>query len=77
LYSGDFRLWLDDMVEQYRMIDGALRQVAGRAIVGHEKVAEGVYRTTFDNGKSVMVNYNAEPVVVGLDRIEAKSYLIR
>jgi hypothetical protein len=77
LYSGDFSLWFDDIVEQYRMLDDALRQVAGQAIVGHEKVAEGVYRTTFANGKSVIVNYNAESVAVGRDRIEAKGYLIR
>ena len=27
-------------------------------IVGHEKLASGIYKTTYENGKTVLVNYN-------------------
>ena len=30
----------------------------------HEKVADGVYRTTYSNGQSVVVNYNGKSVEV-------------
>ena len=38
-----------------------LEKVANHRITGHEKLADGVFRTTYDNGHAVEVNYNAIP----------------
>ena len=31
----------------------------------HEKVADGVFRTTYSNGECIVVNYNDTPATVG------------
>ena len=35
-----------------------LGSLNGVRIIGHEQVATGVYRTTYENGMAVLVNYN-------------------
>lgn len=77
LYSVDFNLLYDDMKEQYDQLNDALGELAGQVIAKHEKLQAGVYRTTFENGKTAVVNYNNEMAEVGANRIPALGYLIR
>jgi hypothetical protein len=77
LYSADFNLLYEDMKEQYDRLNEALGGLAGLAITDHEKLQEGVYRTTFENGKTAVVNYNNEMAAVGAESIPALGYLIR
>ena len=43
----------------YTLLTLLKRQVFYRkAIDKHEKIADGVYKTTFEGGKAVVVNYN-------------------
>lgn len=77
LYSADFNLLYEDMKEQYDRLNEALGGLTGLAITDHEKLQEGVYRTTFENGKSAVVNYNNEMAAVGAESIPALGYLIR
>jgi hypothetical protein len=44
-------------------------------MVAHEKLAEGVYQTTYENGSFALVNYNDFPVQAGGHNVEAKSYV--
>lgn len=48
----------------------------GHFIDNHEKIADGVYRTTFDNGYTVVVNYNNTSVQVDGLTIDANGYLL-
>ncbi|WP_223067890.1 DUF5696 domain-containing protein [Paenibacillus caui] len=77
LYSGNFDSWLDDVTKQYNTLNDAMREIMGRAIIGHEQLGPGVYRTTFEGGKSAIVNYTDEAVTVGAERVEADSYLVQ
>ncbi|WP_169082656.1 DUF5696 domain-containing protein [Paenibacillus sp. PL91] len=77
LYSVDLNLLYEDMTEQYNQLNEALGELAGQAITNHEKLQDGVFRTTFASGKTAIVNYNHEKAVVGADTIPALSYLIR
>lgn len=76
LYSAEFGLWSEELVRQYGIINGALDHVAGKAIIEHEKLDEGVFRTTYDGGAKIIVNYNDEPVQAGGKLVQAKSCLI-
>jgi len=76
LYSGDFDRWFDTVLAQYKELNESLNDVAGQPISNHEKVREGVYRTTFASGRSVVVNYSEETVTVGVDRIEPDGYRV-
>lgn len=59
-YACNFDQWKDDTLELYNKFNESLGDTYNQYITGHEKVADGVYKTTFENGKSVVVNYNYE-----------------
>ena len=58
-------------------MNGALSKVKGTAITRHDVIAEGVYRTTYDNGRQIYVNYNGENYVTetGLT-VPAEGYMV-
>lgn len=59
-YACNFDQWKDETTSLYNKFNDALGDTYNQYIVGHEKVADGVYKTTYENGKSVLVNYNYE-----------------
>ena len=63
-YSLHYRDWLDTAVDIYTAADEVLRDVQDQFIVGHRKLADRVHQTTFENGLSVIVNYNKQPVEI-------------
>lgn len=75
-YSSEYRIWLDRALDFYREVNEALKDVQGQAIENHEKLAENVYRTTFENGVQVIVNYNNEAVNIQGMVIEGKGYKV-
>lgn len=60
LLSIQYAGWFDEAVAMYHEVSSVLNRVRGQCIVGHEKLAEGVYQTTYENGLAVVVNYTAE-----------------
>ena len=48
------------MFTQYKLIKSALDNVIGAQIVGREVLAVGVVKVTYNNGVSIVVNYNTE-----------------
>ncbi len=57
-YACNFADWKDTALELYNKFNDTLGDTYNQYITGHEKLANGVYRTVFENGKSVVVNYN-------------------
>lgn len=57
-YACNFDQWKDDTVELYNKFNSTFEGTYDKAIDKHEKLAEGVYKTTFEGGKAVVVNYN-------------------
>jgi hypothetical protein len=57
LYSMQYDFWRDEMIGQYQAME-ELAPVVDQFIVGHERLAEGVYQTTYEDGTRVVVNYN-------------------
>lgn len=60
MLSMNYRDWFDEAVELYNEASSVLNRVSGQAIVDHRKLAEGVYRTTYENGLAVIVNYSKD-----------------
>lgn len=56
-YACNFDQWKDDTVTLYNKFKTQLGDTYNQFITGHEKVADGIYKTTYENGKSVLVNY--------------------
>ncbi|HOQ06441.1 MAG TPA: DUF5696 domain-containing protein [Clostridiales bacterium] len=75
-YSAEYRLWMDEASEYYRKANEALGDVQGQTIRRHEKLAEGVYKTTFEKGKEIVVNYNLKPVEIEGVRVEPLDFKV-
>ena len=54
----NFMDWKDSAIELYNKFNSNLGDTYSQFIVAHEKLASGVYKTTYENGKAVIVNYN-------------------
>ncbi|MBR6548002.1 MAG: hypothetical protein IKT68_00520 [Clostridia bacterium] len=58
LYSTNFDHWKSQAVADYKKVAAVLDGCQSATIQDHTQLAEGVYKTTYDNGVSVLVNYN-------------------
>ncbi|SDY92091.1 hypothetical protein SAMN05421736_104197 [Evansella caseinilytica] len=75
LYSVNYEQWLDQASEIYHEVNDILKHVHHQPIIGHEKLDQGVYKTVYENGMFIIVNYNQEAVTVEGLTLEPKSYL--
>ena len=75
-YSTEYRLWMNEAREFYREANEALRSVQGQTIKKHEKLAAGVYKTTFEKGREIVVNYNSKPVEINGTRVESLDFKV-
>jgi hypothetical protein len=57
-YACNFSQWKEDTVSLYNKFNETFAGTYDKAIDKHEKLADGVYKTTFEGGKAVVVNYN-------------------
>jgi hypothetical protein len=58
LYAASYADWKEDYLTMMREYKTYADRVRGAFIVAHEKIAEGVFITRYDNGAGVIVNYN-------------------
>ena len=71
-----YRDWLQEAKEIYKELDALLREVQGQGISDWQVLADNVHQTTFENGLSVIVNYNLEPVTVNGMAIPGQDYTV-
>lgn len=76
LFSADYRRWIQESAARYQELSSVLQDVQNQSIVKHEKLSKGVYQTTFEKGKTVIVNYNDTAVDLNGIRVAAKSYQV-
>ncbi|TLS52612.1 hypothetical protein FE782_08220 [Paenibacillus antri] len=77
LFSSRFSEWADLSVREYNEAAAVLEQVAGEPIVAHERLAEGVFRTTYGNGVQVIVNYNSKETSADGATVPALGYAVK
>lgn len=75
--SMHFPDWEDDAVAIYTRMNEALNDVQDQVITNHEEVADQVFRTTYENGKSIIVNYNEQSVTVEEITVEPLDFAIK
>ncbi|MDE7224793.1 MAG: hypothetical protein K2O34_13565, partial [Acetatifactor sp.] len=75
-YSTKYSTYRDTIIEY----DADFRQVAALTgdamIAGHEMLAEGVNKVTYDNGVVFYINYNQDAVTVDGVTIDGLSYKV-
>jgi len=74
LYSLHYGDWLADAGSFYAAANSVLRLVRTERIIGHQQIADNVYRTDYANNAAVIVNYNQVPVVVDGLRVDALGF---
>ncbi|MBO1005132.1 DUF5696 domain-containing protein [Pseudogracilibacillus auburnensis] len=77
LFSSDFDYWFHVSLEEYEKIQEIQGQTANQLIVNHEELARNVYKTTYENGTEVIVNYNKKSRQIDGQTIEGLDYLIQ
>ncbi len=76
IYSTNYSDWMGEAASYYVAANGALKDVQDQLMIKHEKLAVKVYKTTYENGTEIIVNYSSEPVTFNGSTIAALDYLV-
>ncbi|NLU40625.1 MAG: hypothetical protein GXX08_00285 [Firmicutes bacterium] len=76
LFGAGYRDWLEEAAQLYEQVNALLGQVQDQRIVGHRKVMDDVYETTYEDGTRVLVNYGRKDVVIGDVRVAAMDFAV-
>ncbi|MBD2867363.1 DUF5696 domain-containing protein [Paenibacillus arenilitoris] len=74
VYASRFADWEDAAADLYAEMNEVLKDVQDQAIVDHEQLAEQVYKTTYESGKAVIVNYGDQEIQVEGIRVGPVDY---
>ncbi|MEN4011237.1 MAG: DUF5696 domain-containing protein [Bellilinea sp.] len=61
IFTSSYAQWGEYIQETYRWMNYLLAPVRGQEIVSRQNLAEGVFATTYANGKQIVVNYTSQP----------------
>lgn len=75
-YSTNYTNWETQFEEQYGSYNDALSDVQDQFITNHRQLAGGVFETTYENGKRIIVNYNTYQYEEGDVVVEPQDYSI-
>lgn len=71
-----YREWLDDAVTCWQKVSAALAPVSGQIMTSHDRPADDVSRTVYEDGTVVYVNYRTEEVTVDGRTVAARDCLV-
>jgi len=69
-----YESWIDEAVEFYKKVDEVLSEVYDKRIISREEIKEEVYRTDYENDKTIIVNYNEKEVDIEGITIGSRDY---
>lgn len=75
-YSVNYEYWIDKAVEAYGKINPIFSSLSGKSIVFHEKIGENLYKSIYENGTEIIVNYNDVPVKYGGVLVPGKDFCV-
>lgn len=75
-YNTLYTDWLETAAEEYKRYNEALGDVQNQFITNHETLAPNVKRTTYSNGKSIIVNYDINPYRTGSLEVPARDFIV-
>jgi hypothetical protein len=64
LYSSDYTIWKDSLVDYYKRANEVLGDLTDDTMVNHEYVQENVVVTTYSSGAKVAINYTDAAVTI-------------
>jgi len=76
LYSTNFDVWEDSVVETYNYINGALNQVIGETIESRVVLETGLVKVTYSNDVYIIINYTSQAVDYDGVSVEGMNYYL-
>jgi hypothetical protein len=76
VYTSEFDLWKDKIVEQYKRIEQSLGQVEGASITAREIPKAGVVEVSYSNGKMIIVNYTDSSYSAYGTQVQAQDFAV-
>ncbi len=74
LYSSTYTIWMDKAVKYYEQYNKLFNEIKDEVIVDHVEIQDNVMKTTYENGKTVYVNYSKQDVTVEGVTVAARSF---
>lgn len=74
LFANHYGDWLERANSTYHEMNSVLSQVKDQCIINHQELDYRVYKTTYENGLAIIVNYNNEPYEYNGYVIKGESY---
>jgi hypothetical protein len=75
IWSSQYSFWRDEIIRQYKAYE-SLSGIQDQYMVNHEKLADGIFQTTYENGTRVIVNYNSQPFTDGQLSVPARDFVV-
>ncbi|WP_199613925.1 DUF5696 domain-containing protein [Paenibacillus alkalitolerans] len=76
LKSSAFADWAETAAAEYERYNKALAGVQSKFITDHRELANGVMATIYEDGTTILVNYNDNPYVHGQVTVPARNYVV-
>ncbi|MBK9121615.1 MAG: hypothetical protein IPM16_00640 [Chloroflexi bacterium] len=76
IYSSSYAQWGEQIRHTYAWMNALLGPVIGQEIVAHEALADGVFVTTYANGRQIVVNYTDQTYVHDAVAVEPKDAVL-
>jgi len=76
MYSTEYTYWLDIVTRIYNETKDVLGSVRNQALIDHQQVQKGVFKSTYEEGMTVIVNYTDADVTVDGVIVEANDYTV-
>jgi hypothetical protein len=65
IYTSSYAQWGEQIRHAYRWLNALLAPVRGQKIIARQELAEGVFVTTYESGRAIVVNYANRPFTYG------------
>lgn len=76
LYTSQYSVWKNEIIKTYDKTNKALKEVKNAYFENREKLEEGVYKSTYSNGISVIVNYNDKEYKYNAVTVGAENFAV-
>jgi hypothetical protein len=76
IYTSEYSIWKDKIIDQYKQVEKSLGQVEGEEIVSRTVPQTGVVEVAYSNGKIIIVNYTNVPYKKNGINVKAKGFAV-
>lgn len=76
-YTGNYTDWVSKTVSMTKQFESVYNKLKNQTFIAHEKLANGIYKSTYSKGSSIYVNYSNKMIKIENSEIPAMSFFIK